>query len=99
FIVNGIVNDAGKDSPVLRKRDRNGEAGILVGKVCCAIERIDMPTKLSAAFVACAFFGGDGVLGEKFREAGDNRPLAATVSLWHRGKTVVESAPIGQSIT
>src|SRR5438445_3848521 len=43
-----------------------------------------MPAEFRAAFVACAFLGSDGVLGENFREASDNRPFAAPVSLGHQ---------------
>src|SRR5271170_2587380 len=69
FVVNGIVDDAEEEFLVAGEGHGDTEAGIPVGKVGGAIERIDMPAILCGVFCdvfACAFLGGDGVIWEIF---------------------------------
>ena len=81
FVGDGIEDDAGEDGFAVCKRDRNAEARIAVGEIGGAVERIDVPAKFGVAFVAGAFFGGDGVVGEIFGEPLDDGPLGALVGL------------------
>jgi hypothetical protein len=81
FIVDGVVNDTRDHRIALGKRDRNAEARVAVREIRGAIERIDMPAKLGGAFVAGSLLGGDGVVGEIFREPLDDRALGAFVGL------------------
>ena len=81
LIVVGIENGRGKRRAALRQRDGNAEAGIVMGEIRGAVERVDVPAKFGSGVLAGALFRGDGVAGEKFVDAGNNILLGALVRL------------------
>src|SRR5580765_4139942 len=81
LVINRMVDDASENCVVLRERNRDREARILMRKIGGAVERIDMPAKFGIAFVPGTFFCRDGMVGKIFRKAGDNSFFAATVRL------------------
>src|SRR5882672_596358 len=81
FVVKGIEDDGGKQRVALGKSDRNAETRVTVCEVGGAVERIDVPAEFGGAFLAGAFFGGDGMVREIFIEALDDGLLGAFVGL------------------
>ncbi len=81
FFINGIVDDAGDDSVAVSEGDGHAEAGIAVGKIRGAVERVDVPAVLGVVILANAFFGSDGMRRKIFRETIDDVLFAALVGL------------------
>lgn len=81
FFVDGIVDDADNDFVAVGERDGDTEAGIAMGKIRGAVERVDVPAKFRFVVFAEAFFGGDSVRRKIFGEAVDDDLFAALVGL------------------
>jgi hypothetical protein len=81
FFGNGIVNDGGEEGIALGEAEGDAETGVAMGEVGGAVEGIDVPAEFGGGFVAGAFFGGDGMVGEMFGDAGDDGLLGALVGL------------------
>jgi len=81
FIVNWIIDDSNEERAALREGNRNTKTRVAVGKICSAVERIDVPAKFGNGFVAEAFFGEDGMIGEIIGDLRDDGLLGAFVRL------------------
>src|SRR5215467_6302171 len=81
LVVERIENYGSEERVALGKGDGNGEAGIVVREICSAVERVDIPAKFGSGVLPGAFFGGDGVAGEKLVDAGDDELFGALVGL------------------
>jgi len=83
LVVEGIEDSGGEERVALRDGDGDAEARIAVSKIGGAIERVHVPAEFGggSAFVAGAFFGGDGVVGKIFGEAFDDETFGALVGL------------------
>ena len=64
LFINGVVNNTGDDLMAVRESNGHTEAGIAVGEIGGAVERVDVPAVLGVMIFAEAFFRGDGVGGE-----------------------------------
>ena len=83
FLVKGVEDDRGEKRVSLGEGDGNAEAGVAVGEIGGAVERIHVPAKLRSrsAFVTRSFFGGNGVLREILGEPRNDGLLGALVGL------------------
>lgn len=81
FFVDWVVNDTSDDFVAVSECDRDAEAGIAMGEICGAVERVHVPAIFGVVITAETFFGGDSVGGEIFREAIDDGLFAAFVGL------------------
>lgn len=61
LFVDGIVNDTGDDLIAPGESNGDAEARVAVGKICGAVERIDVPAEFGFVIFAEPFFCCDGV--------------------------------------
>ena len=82
-MVKGIENRRGKKRIPLGESDRNGKAGIPVGKIRGAVERINVPAKVRSrsALMPGSLFGSNGVVGKVLGQPFDDEPFRALVRL------------------
>src|SRR5712692_11106134 len=81
FIAVRIKDDSGEKRVTLREGKGDAEAGIAVGEIGGAVERIHVPAELGGRFLASAFFGGNGVFRKIFDKARDDELFGAFVGL------------------
>ena len=81
FVVDGVIDDTSHQGVALLERDRDAEAGVAVGEICGAVERVNVPAKFRRTFVPRAFLGSDRVVGEILCESLDDGPLGTLVGL------------------
>src|SRR5580693_4967180 len=81
LVIERIVDHASEKSAALCKRDRYRKTRIAVRKIGRPVQRIHMPAKFRAAFMAGSFFRGDGVLRKILGQPSDNGLLGALIRL------------------
>src|SRR5580704_15465290 len=64
FVVDGVIHDTHHHGIALCECDRDAEAGVTMGEICGAVERVNVPAKLRGTFVPRAFLGSDRVIGK-----------------------------------
>src|SRR5207245_4294644 len=83
FLVKGVEDNRGEKRVALGKSNGNAEAGVAVGEIGSAVERINVPAKLRSrsAFMTRSLFGRNGVLREILGEPRNDGLLGALVRL------------------
>src|SRR5260370_10072316 len=83
FVVKRIESRGGEQRISLGKSDRDAKAGIAVGEIRGAIQRINVPAKFRSrsALMPRSLLGSNGVLGKILREPLNDQPFRTPVRL------------------